>query len=797
MGSLTLGRRALSLLWIVLALLACAPARAQVVTSIDNFDSRTTVAPWTFSNGAEYPGATGSIALATGYLSTRALVLNYNFDCVTTAKGKSCGQYVATTLALPLPGVSGAGIRFMTRSAPNVQLTVRIVDKSGQTLQFRAVRQMEGYDANTWYQVTIAFDKPETHWGGANNGVVQNPVKAVSILASNPANYPEAGKLTLDNIAILSSVPPVPPMGPTNGVTLIDNFENRSIVAPWKFWAAPDSGATGSIGSVAGHSSNRALALNYNFQCISASSGNHCGQGVSAILSLPRPALTGAAISFMAKSTPDIQLFVSVIDQSGPTLNYQTSRQLEARDPASWYQVTIPLNKPTSFWGGANSGIVQNQIKSIWISASNPRDFPVAGTVNVDNIAVLSSLDAQYVLQPTAAVVPAPSGAASLAPRIGVAYHPWNAKTAALDVADSAGISFVRTTLMWNWIETNGVYDFSSPDLLLATVEARGMSAIFIIHYSHPDHNVKTAAGIAAYGKFAEAAARRYAGRKVRFELGNEPDNANFWGQSANPAQEYAAICKEGVAAVHRGNPAAVVSTGGLSWFAFDYLKQALVADAAEGANAIGLHGYRSGGPESLVDSLLVANWWIQRITGKNIPVWNTEWGYSLGAAPGNGHSASFRQGQAVLAVRQMLSQWALNMPVAVWYDLIDDGTDPNQNEQNFGLLDFNLNEKPAMQAVRMLTSQANGRAYKGFVKDAPPGLHIMKLESSSDLVFVAWNSLPNTSANLLLPILGLLSTANYLGTPVTGVLQSSPTSYWSFQLDQTDGPIYIRYAKP
>jgi hypothetical protein len=797
MESLTGGRRVLSLVALVLALLACASARAQVVTSIDNFDNRTTVAPWTFANGAEYPGASGSIALATGYLSTRALALNYNFDCVTTAKGKSCGQYVATTLAFPLPGLSGAGIRFMTRSAPNVQLMVRIVDKSGQTLQFRAVRQMEGYDANIWYQVTIAFDKPESYWGGANNGVVQNPVKSISILASSPATYPLAGKLTLDSIAMLASVPPVSPLGPTNGVTAIDNFENRAIVAPWKFWAAADSGATGSIGSVAGHGSSRALALNYNFQCITVSSGNHCGQSVAAILALPRPALSGAAISFMAKSTPDIQLVVSVIDQSGQSLNYQTSRQLEARDPASWYQVTIPLNKPSSYWGGANNGTVQSQIKSIWISASGPRDFPVAGTVSVDDIAVLSSLDTQYVLQPTAAVIPAPSGAASLAPRIGVAYHPWNARIAALDVAHAAGISFVRTDLMWNWIETNGVYNFSSPDLLVAALEARGMGAIFIIHYAHSAHNVKTAEGVAAYGRFAEAAARRYAGRKVRFELGNEPDNAGSWGQSANPAQEYAALCKEGVAAVHRGNPAAAVSTGGLSWFAFDYLKQLLAADAAEGANAIGIHGYRSGGPESLVDSLLVANWWIQRITGKNIPVWNTEWGYSLGAAPGDGHSASFRQGQAVLAARQMLSQWALNMPVAVWYDLIDDGTDANHNEQNFGLLDFNLNEKPAMQALRTLTSQASGRAYKGLVKDAPPGLHIMKLEGSNDLVFIAWNSLPNTSADLRLPIPGLLSTANYLGTPVSGVLQSGPTSYWSFQLDQADGPIYIRYAKP
>jgi hypothetical protein len=302
---------------------------------------------------------------------------------------------------------------------------------------------------------------------------------------------------------------------------------------------------------------------------------------------------------------------------------------------------------------------------------------------------------------------------------------------------------------------------------------------------------VKTPSGVAAFANFARAAATHFAGRNVRFEVWNEPDGKAYWG--ANPVQEYAALCKAATAAIRLANPAALVTTGGISWFNFDYLTQSLSAGTAESSHAIGVHGYRSGGPETLVTDLLRANWWIERILGKRVPVWNTEWGYSIGRISGDGHSATFRKYQAVLLARQMLSQWALNMPVTVWYGLVDGGTDPNNGEHNYGLLDAAYSEKESMQALRTLTSITKGQSSKGLISDVPPGLHIMRLESASDVVFVAWNSIAGATITLDVPLSGTPSVVNYIGAPVSGTASGSRVK---FALREADGPIYIKYRK-
>jgi hypothetical protein len=60
------------------------------------------------------------------------------------------------------------------------------------------------------------------------------------------------------------------------------------------------------------------------------------------------------------------------------------------------------------------------------------------------------------------------------------------------------------------------------------------------------------------------------------------------------------------------------------------------------------------------------------------IEVWDSEWGYSwaeaVNDAPSNGHTEATRARQAVLAVREILTACAVGFPVAVWYDLRDDG---------------------------------------------------------------------------------------------------------------------------
>ena len=89
---------------------------------------------------------------------------------------------------------------------------------------------------------------------------------------------------------------------------------------------------------------------------------------------------------------------------------------------------------------------------------------------------------------------------------------------------------------------------------------------------------------------------------------------------------------------------------------------------------------------------------------GEKAEIWDTEWGYASydyfsQNLRGDGHSAPGRKRQAVLACREALTVWALGLPVAVWYDLRDDGDDPKNPEHNYGLLDAKNADKPAMQA--------------------------------------------------------------------------------------------------
>ena len=42
---------------------------------------------------------------------------------------------------------------------------------------------------------------------------------------------------------------------------------------------------------------------------------------------------------------------------------------------------------------------------------------------------------------------------------------------------------------------------------------------------------------------------------------------------------------------------------------------------------------------------------------------------------------------QAQRASRELLTAWALGFPMEIYYDIRDDGTDPTNDEDNFGLI--------------------------------------------------------------------------------------------------------------
>jgi beta-glucosidase/6-phospho-beta-glucosidase/beta-galactosidase len=110
-----------------------------------------------------------------------------------------------------------------------------------------------------------------------------------------------------------------------------------------------------------------------------------------------------------------------------------------------------------------------------------------------------------------------------------------------LDLIADAGFKFIRMGLTWEAIEREkGVYEFekSGYDDLTKGCSKRGIRLLYILDYSNrlyeSDRSVRTEQGRRAFAAFAEAAAVRYCGNGILWEIWNETNIKLFWRPQPN-----------------------------------------------------------------------------------------------------------------------------------------------------------------------------------------------------------------------------------------------------------------------
>ncbi|MBY0370895.1 hypothetical protein K2X33_09430 [bacterium] len=145
---------------------------------------------WHFSNGPEFPGAAGEIS----YQSS-AIRLSYDFR-----KG---GRYVAMTKALT---GSPRAIGYRVKSPAGIRVKLRVVDSTGQTLQYDVNRPIEARDPEAWYRVVVDLTRSTFHFYGANDGVVHFPLKSLSFLAADAMEAGARGEVLFDGIEAYDSL---------------------------------------------------------------------------------------------------------------------------------------------------------------------------------------------------------------------------------------------------------------------------------------------------------------------------------------------------------------------------------------------------------------------------------------------------------------------------------------------------------------------------------------------------------------------------------------------------------------
>jgi len=160
--------------------------------------------------------------------------------------------------------------------------------------------------------------------------------------------------------------------------------------------------------------------------------------------------------------------------------------------------------------------------------------------------------------------------------------------------------------------------------------------------------------------------------------------------------------------------------------------------------------------------------------------------------AKSDGHSGSARGRQAIWALREALTAGGLGMPLTVWYDLRDDSSDARDTEDNFGLLDQDGREKPAMRAIRALTRATGGLAYAGMIRDVPYGVHAMRLANAAEVLMILWNEKP-AGGRVEFPTQTFLSATDAFGARIQPEIDSGNAR---ISLDEEAGPVYLLFKR-
>lgn len=370
---------------------------------------------------------------------------------------------------------------------------------------------------------------------------------------------------------------------------------------------------------------------------------------------------------------------------------------------------------------------------------------------------------------------------------LGVNIHFYKGSEVDWRMMQEAGVGIVRMDIGWGGVEKKpGEYDFTHHDELVKELERRGMRLLFIIDYGNPLYDKGLSPHSdecrAAYARFCAAIARRYAGKKIIWELWNEP-NISFWTPKPN-VKDYVAWCKAVVPAIRQADPNACIIGPATSGIQMAFLEGCFKDGFLDLVDGVSVHPYRGdkAGPETAIREYGKLRQSIDRYkpAGKAIPILSGEWGYST--------ASMSPETQGKYLARQWLTNLGYDLPISIWYDWHDDGPDPKEREHNFGTVRTDYRPKPAYIAMKTLTQELRGFHAMGRVSLGDSDDYLMVFRKGEDVTLAVWTTGKPHEVNLGNGI-RVASAVDHTGKPIS----VQQVSRWTV----SDAPQYLRLGRP
>jgi polysaccharide biosynthesis protein PslG len=306
---------------------------------------------------------------------------------------------------------------------------------------------------------------------------------------------------------------------------------------------------------------------------------------------------------------------------------------------------------------------------------------------------------------------------------LGVNIHFFDPRPRELELLKDGGFQLIRMDLHWNLTETKrGLYDFSLYDHLLTLLEDKGIRPVFIFNYVNPLYDAGqspyTEEGRSAFANWAVAAAKHFEGHNIVWEMYNEP-NSYFW----RPRPDVDAYIKLALTvgkAFRKVLPKETLIGPATLGIDISFLESCFRAGLLDYWTGVSVHPYRKEAPETVTEEFRKLRTLIKRFSpsGKQIPIISSEWGYPVSTWRETTYD---KEVQGKYLTRQWLNNLANNIPISIWYGWQDNGADPHNPEDNFGVVHHNyvadrkpvMELKPAYFAAKTFVQILNGFHYK------------------------------------------------------------------------------------
>jgi polysaccharide biosynthesis protein PslG len=282
----------------------------------------------------------------------------------------------------------------------------------------------------------------------------------------------------------------------------------------------------------------------------------------------------------------------------------------------------------------------------------------------------------------------------------GVNIH--HADNTVLQKVRTAGIKWVRSDVLWSGVEyQKGSYDWSQVDRVIDYAYSNGLSMLFTISYTpgwannnkgiiYPPDNVND------WINFVTLTINRYKSKVKHWSIWNEPNASAFFGETKDVFVQK--IFLPAAAAIRSADPSAfivgpetahLVGTNAEWYFWMKYI----LTECGQYIDIVSHHIYKSEGAYYIYELLETGETFvpsvkeiIEKAGHGNKPFWITETGWNTRAFSENV--------QADRYLDMLTKRKEKNYPQKIFfYEIIDD---PNPNIDPWGILRYDLSEKPA-----------------------------------------------------------------------------------------------------